>query len=296
MPLGKIDQYFMTSDAPNGRVQRFDLKKARTALIGLGLFLLLVILALPNGNEKQAPAAVSATDKISATTGSAYNDSAKNGDFYLSTAASAGSQGYGALNGRQRSASQIVKSDGDGSILGLPSGSSISAAILNRIVTSEPRSPVVAVVTGTTSGTSGIDIPVGTKVLGIAEASSGSDRVQINFHTMVYENGQEVPVKAVAVMPDGSNGIAGEFHSQMLEKESGRFLSHFAAGFANGYKDREAGGVFPLEPGNLKNAALGGISESASEQAKAYGEQLKSVRPFVSVEPGTKFLIFFAKG
>jgi len=288
----------MTRDAPNGNIRRFDLKKVRTALIGLGGVLLLVILALPNGEKKSASAAVSATGNASASLAMAsnYSGSAKNGDFYLSNLSGGGSVGRSGSQGRQFSASQLVKAEGGGFGVGVASGTSLPAKVLNRIVTSEPRSPVIAVITSTSADSGGVEIPVGTKILGTAEANSGSDRVQVMFHTMVFESGREIAFNAVAVMPDGSNGIAGDYHSQMLKKEGGRILSHFAAGFANSYKDREPGGVFPLEPGNLKNAALGGISESATEQAKAYGEELKNVRPYVSVEPGTSFLVFLDKG
>lgn len=298
MGIGKIDRYFMTRDAPNSNIRRFDLKKIRMALIGVGALALLIILALPNGEQTTATAAVSIGNNTTASRAMAsnYSASAKNGDFYLSNSAGGSSLGRGSGGGRQYSASQLVKSEGGGFGVGLASGTSLPAKILNRVVTSEPRSPVVAVITGTTVDSGGVEIPVGTKVLGTAEANSGSDRAQVLFHTMVFESGREIAFNAVAVMPDGSNGIAGDYHSQMLKKEGGRLLSHFTAGFANSYKDREAGGVFPLEPGNLKNAALGGISESASEQAKAYADELKNVRPFVSVEPGTQFLVFFDKG
>ena len=297
MGIGKIDRYFMTRDAPSSNIRRFDLKKIRMALIGVGALALLIILALPNGEQKTAAAAVSIGNNTTAShvMASNYSASAKNGDFYLSNLAS-GSSGGRCSGDRQYSASQLVKSEEGGFGVGLASGTSLPAKILNRVVTSEPRSPVVAVITATAVDSGGVEIPVGTKVLGTAEANSGSDRVQVMFHTMVFETGREITFNAVAVMPDGSNGIAGDYHSQMLKKEGGRFLSHFTAGFANSYKDREAGGVFPLEPGNLKNAALGGISESASEQAKAYADELKNVRPFVSVEPGTQFLVFFDKG
>ena len=298
MGFEKIDRYFMTRDAPNGNIRRFDLKKVRTALIGLGSLSLLIILALPNGEKKAASAAVSVNNNatVSQTMASNYSASAKNGDFYLSNLSGGSSVSRGASYGRQFSASQLVKSDGGGFGVGLASGTSMQAKILNRVVTSEPRSPVVAVITNSVADFGGIEIPVGTKVLGTAEGNSGSERVQVLFHTMVFESGREIAINAVAVMPDGSNGIAGDYHSQMLKKEGGRILSHFTAAFANSYKDREAGGVFPLEPGNLKNAALGGISESASEQAKAYGEELKNVRPFVSIEPGTAFVVFLDKG
>lgn len=296
--MGKIDHYFMTRDAPNGAIRRFDLKKVRMALIGLGALALVVVLALPNGQETAATAAISIANNTTVSRAAAtdHSASARNGDFYLSNLSGGAPSNRSGSYGRQFSASQLVKSESGGFEVGLASGTSLPAKILNRVVTSEPRSPVVAVITSSSADSGGVEIPAGTKVLGTADANSGSERVQVLFHTMVFENGREIALNALAVMPDGSNGIAGDYHSQMLRKEGGRFLSHFTAGFANSYKDREGGGVFPLEPGNLKNAALGGISESASEQAKAYADELKNVRPFVSVEPGTTFLIFLDKG
>lgn len=294
----KIDRYFMTRDAPNGSLRRFDLKKMRTVLIGAGAVILLILLALPNERQKTVAAAVSVSSNTSAsqTSASLSSRSSKDGEFYLSNLATTGSSDrYGTRN-RQLSASQLVSAEGGGFAIGLASGTSLSAKIVNRVVTSDARSPVIAVITSTSADSGGGEIPVGTKVLGTAEGSSGSDRVQIAFYTMVFESGREISFNGQAVMPDGSSGIAGDYHSQLMKKEGGRFLSHFAAGFAKSYKDKEPGGVFAYEPGNLKNAALGGVAESASEQAKSYGEEMKNVRPFVSVDPGTPFLIFLDKG
>lgn len=168
--------------------------------------------------------------------------------------------------------------------------------LLNRIVTADSRNPVIAVVTTEASSPSGFSLAVGTKVLGNAQGEPGSERVQVNFHTLVFENGGEQEFNGVATMPDGSSGITGEYHSQMLKKEGGRFISKFIGGFADGFKDREKGNLMPFEPGNMKNAALSGISESASEQAKIYETDMKNVNPYVSVEPGTSFMIFLEKG
>ncbi|MDZ4084365.1 MAG: TrbI/VirB10 family protein, partial [Bdellovibrionales bacterium] len=176
------------------------------------------------------------------------------------------------------------------------SGTTIAVRLLNRIVTSDSRNPVIAVVTTEATSPSGFSLAVGTKILGNAQAESGFERVQVSFHTLIFENGSEQAFNGIATMPDGSSGIAGEYHSQVLKKEGGRFLSKFIGGFADGFKDREKGNLVPFEPGNLKNAALGGISESASEQAKTYETEMKNVTPYVSVEPGTSFMIFLEKG
>lgn len=299
MKLSKIDQYFLTRDAPMGRIRRFDLKRIRYLFIGIGAISLLVILFMPTAEPDKAPAAVSVDDNTSVSQAAPETSIGSNqSGFYLSHFSDSSISGAGRRIGvsRQLSASQVVKPQGGGLGLGLSSGTTIPAKLVNRIVSSDSRSPVIAVVTQETSAQGSFSIPTGTKILGNAQSDPGSDRVQVSFHTMVFENGMEQPFSAVAVMPDGSSGIVGEYHSQMLKKEGGRFLSNFVSGFAEGLKEREKGGVLPFEPGNLKNAALGGIAESASEQAKAYGEEMKNVNPFVTVEPGTSFMVFLERG
>lgn len=298
MNFPKVDQYFLSRDAPIGRYRRLDMKKVKFWLLGLGAFALIAILFSGNNDPKMPAAAttVDANSSVSTTDSQSQAPQARDGDFYLSglSGLSLGGKKTGAS--RQLSASQVVKAQGNSIGIGLSSGTAIPAKLLNRIVTSDSRNPVMAVVTQDVSSPMGFSIPVGTKVLGNAQAQPGSDRVQVSFHTFVFENGTEQPFSAVAVMPDGSSGISGDYHSQVLKKESGRFLGNFISGFAEGFKDRQQGAILPFEPGNLKNAALGGLSESASEQAKSYAEQMKNVSPYVTIEVGTTFLVFLEKG
>lgn len=296
MKLPKVDEYFLTRDAPVGKYRRLDTIKIRNWLIGIGGVTLIAILFTGNGEPESPPAATTVDSNTSVSQGTNPSSATYSGDgnFYLSSVY--GLSGGRVGSSRQLSASQVVKPQGNSIGVGLPTGTTIPARLANRIVTSDSRSPVVAIVTSEISSQLGLSIPVGTKVLGNAQAENGSERIQVSFHTLVFENGTEQPLSAAAVMPDGSSGIAGEYHSQLLKRESGRFLGHFVAGFADGFKDRERGNGLPFEPGNLKNAALNGLSESASEHAKSQVEEMKNVTPYVTVEPGTPFLIFLEKG
>lgn len=287
MKLPKVDEYFLTRDAPVGKYRRLDTTKIRNWLLGIGAVTLIAVLFTGNGEPETPPAATTVDSNTSVSQGMSQSSAAYSGDgnFYLSNVSGLGGR-VGA--GRQLTASQVVKPQGNSIGVGLPSGTTIPARLANRIVTSDSRGPVVAIITSEVSSQLGFAIPVGTKALGNAQAEHGSERVQVAFHTLVFENGAEQPFSAVAVMPDGSSGITGEYHSQIFKRESGRFLGHFIAGFADGFKDRE--------PGNLKNAALNGLSESASEHAKTQAEEMKNVTPYVTVEPGTPFLVFLEKG
>lgn len=291
-----MDEYFLTRDAPVGKYRRLDTIKIRNWLLGIGGIALLAILFTGNGEPESPAAAISVDGNTSVSQGNSQTAPINSGDgnFYLSSFlhSSRGSSG----SNRQLTASQVVKSQGNGIGVGLPTGTTIPARLINRIVSSDNRSPVVAVITSEVSSQLGLSIPVGTKVLGNAQVDNGSERVQVSFHTLVLENGAEQPINATAVMPDGSSGIVGEYHSQLFKRESGRFLGHFISGFADGLKDRERGNGLPFEPGNLKNAGLNGLSESASEHAKSQAEEMKNVNPYVTVEPGVAFLIYLEKG
>lgn len=298
MSLSKVDQYFLTRDAPIGKYRRLDLKKIRKWLIGLAGLAVIGLLFTGNGELESPPAATSID--IHTTTSQGVTavgvDRSSNGGFYLSSLSGLSLGAGRTTSNRQLTASQLVSPQGNSLGLGLPSGTAIPARLLNRIVTSDSRNPVIAVITKEFSAPSGFSIPMGTKVLGNAQNDSGSNRVQVTFHTFVFESGIEQPFSAVAVMRDGSSGIVGDYHSQILKKEGGRFLGNFVAGFAEGFKDREKTNGLPFEPGNLKNAALNGLSESASAQAKAQAEEMQNVVPYVTVESGTEFLVFVERG
>lgn len=298
MKIPKVDQYFLTADAPIGKYRRLDMRKIRNWLIGIGTVAIIGVLFMGNDevNRPSAPVSADSDGNSSQSVNMIASSAQKEGDFYLSGLSSLGTGNRRSSAGRQLSASQIVKAQGGGLGMGLSSGTNIPARLLNRIVTADSRSPVMAIITGEISSPSGLAIPVGTKILGNAQSEAGTNRVQVSFHTFVFENGIEQPFSGVAVMPDGSNGIAGEYHSQMLKKESGRFIGTFVSGFAQGFKDKEQGAILPFEPGGLKNAALSGLSESASEQAKAYAEEMKNIAPYVTVEAGTPFLVFLERG
>jgi len=53
-------------------------------------------------------------------------------------------------------------------------------------------------------------IPKGSKLVGNVRVLHSLDRVHIDFHTLVFPNGQEIKVNFLALSPDGSAGIKGK--------------------------------------------------------------------------------------
>ncbi|MDZ4083381.1 MAG: hypothetical protein U1E10_10620, partial [Bdellovibrionales bacterium] len=122
MNLGRIDRYFMTKDAPLGKIRRFDLAKIKGLLFALGGAALLLILLIPQPDKKTMPASTSIDESTSLTTTSSHQNprAAESGDFYVSNISGYSATGsYSSRSNRELSASQVVKQQGGGLGFGL---------------------------------------------------------------------------------------------------------------------------------------------------------------------------------
>lgn len=53
-------------------------------------------------------------------------------------------------------------------------------------------------------------IPKNTKIIGTSLIEKTLDRVNVHFHTMVFPDGQEIKLNAIALHTDGSGGVPGK--------------------------------------------------------------------------------------
>ncbi len=146
--------------------------------------------------------------------------------------------------------------------------------------------------------TAGSTIPSGSRLYGGGMLEGASQRVVVQFDSVVFPTGEERSISAEAQTLDGQSGLPGEYHSGGFQKQAGKVASSFTAGLAHGLMDREAGGMMgaPFEPGNLKNGLLNGIKSSAVDYAQNYSQEMQQVKPYATVEPGTQFRVFLKQG
>lgn len=199
---------------------------------------------------------------------------------------------------RQYSASQVVgPGEGGGRRSAISTGSAFGAVLVHRALSQESGSPIHALIQKDVDGDGEVAIPAGTQAIGSAQFDQQGGRLQTRFHTLVFPDGQEHAFNGIALMPDGSAGIAGSVHSGAALAQTGRFLSTFVGGLTEGLKDKsptEEGIVF--EPGSMRNGVLNGLSMSALDQAKSFSDEVARTKPYLEVPAGTPFLIYLEKG
>ena len=200
---------------------------------------------------------------------------------------------------RQLTAPQLVPRDktrgenhGD-----LPMGTTLPAKLVNTVLSSHSDSPVIAEIIQDAYFENTPIVPAGSRAIGAGSLDPTTQRLKVRFHTFVYPDGSQHSVNAVALLPDGSAGLAGHYHSGTVSRTSGKFLSNFVGGLAHGLKDRKAEGQAGLthEPGSLKNGLLNGVATSALENASSYAEDLKNPESYLEVQSGTTFLLYVEK-
>lgn len=227
--------------------------------------------------------------------GSGFGSSSTNqaGSLY----GSRGGRSYGGGTKREMSASQIVKGTDGVSGSGLPLGSTISARLSNALISSDGNQPVIAEITEDAVWQNTVLIPAGARAIGTASFDDTSKRLQIRFQNLVYPDGDQHGLQALALLGDGSSGLTGTLHSGNTRKQVGRFLGNLVGGLAEGLKQRQASGGLGIafEPGSIRNGVLNGISTSASDQAQALSQESDSTKPYLEVSSGTAFLIYLEK-
>lgn len=213
-----------------------------------------------------------------------------------------GSTAYGHGGGdqsRSRNANQVIRrgQGGNDPSSQLPMGTLIEAKLLTSVRSANGASPVMALIAQEITSDSGTSIPAGTKAIGTASFDDDSRRLQLRFSTLVYEDGSQHGIQAIAMMGDGSAGLSGDYDSGQAKRQIGTFIGNFVGGLADGMKERTSGGVFggAVEPGSVRNGVLNGVTLSAQDQAKFYSEDLTSTRPSMSIPSGASFYLFLEK-
>src|SRR3990167_7817422 len=94
--------------------------------------------------------------------------------------------------------------------LGIPSGTRIPALLSNRIFSFNVEAPVIALIDRDFKWKDKLLIPKGSKFLGEASVVKSIDRINVSFDILIFPEGKEVKVRAMALSPDGAGGIKGK--------------------------------------------------------------------------------------
>ena len=306
----RVDRYFLEERCPYSQKRAFKSKNLKIFFAGVLGVTVLFVLLLGRGAEKaaeQADAVSVTSDDVPTQAASLARSSEGSisvggsgwnvGETGMSSIGRGSSFGGGSASPRQFGASQIVRGGEGGNGFGLPMGSTVTARLLNTLLSSDSAQPVIAEIVEDAVWRNSVLIPAGSRAIGTASFDDAAKRLQLRFHTFIYPDGDQHQVQAMALLNNGSSGIPGDYHSGAAKKETGRFMGNFVGGMAEGMKEREVAGQggTAFEPGSLKNGILNGITVSSLDQAKSFSEGMQNVRPYLEVAGGTPFLLYLEK-
>ncbi|HOW59113.1 MAG TPA: TrbI/VirB10 family protein [Candidatus Izemoplasmatales bacterium] len=94
--------------------------------------------------------------------------------------------------------------------LGISSGTKIPALLSNRVFSFNVEAPVTAVLPKDFSFQDKIVIPKDSRFLGNAAVLKSVDRINVRFDLLIFPDGREIRIRALALSEDGSAGIRGK--------------------------------------------------------------------------------------
>src|SRR3989338_2032081 len=158
--------------------------------------------------------------------------------------------------------------------LGIPSGTKIPALLSNSVFSFNVAAPVLALVSKDFNWQEQILIPKDSKFLGEASVLKSLDRINVSFDLLIFPDGRQMRVRAMALSEDGSGGIKGkvEKHRDVkVLKAIGETLLGGASLFA---------GSGRRDPYNLEDQLRVNLTQNLTNQAS---QDLRSVKAEQSI-------------
>ncbi|MBI4972091.1 MAG: hypothetical protein HZC17_09740 [Candidatus Omnitrophica bacterium] len=167
--------------------------------------------------------------------------------------------------------------------LGLPSGTKIPAYTSGAIFSFNVEAPVSVVVSKDILKGEEVVVPKNSKFLGTASVLKSLNRINVSFNRLIFPDGRELTVRALALSEDGSSGIKGK-----VDKQGGKkFLKGMAEAVVGGtslFTNSLNTGAYSLQDRLRENLSENLLSDARSNLAGERIETSITVEGFTSVE------------
>lgn len=150
----------------------------------------------------------------------------------------------------------------------LPTGFSFPARLENAIFSYNVETPAIVVVERNITSLKKIVIPAGTRIIGTVSVQQSHDRALVNFHTMVFPEGDEIRIAGIALSLDGSAGIRGKVETHKDSAVANTVLKSVITGTETALS---ATGLGPIA-----SQAAQGASQEALNALSAQKEQVST--------------------
>lgn len=163
----------------------------------------------------------------------------------------------------------------------LPTGFTFPVRLENAVYSYNVETPALAVVERDVVYLRRVAIPAGTRAIGTVAVLKSHDRVLVNFHTLVFESGDEVKFTGMGLALDGSAGLKGKVETHKDAAVANTVLRSFVNGTQTAL---DMSGVSPIA-----SSATSGI---AQEAVKELDTQRQEVTQSITIEAETGLRIY----
>lgn len=167
--------------------------------------------------------------------------------------------------------------------LGLPSGTKIPAFTSGTIFSFNVEAPVSVVVSKDILKGDEVVIPKNSKFLGTANVLKSLNRINVSFNRLIFPDGRELVVRALALSEDGSSGIKGKVDKQGGKKFL-RGMAEAVVGGASLFSNSLNTGAYSLQDQLRENLSENLLTDARSNLAEERIETSITVEGFASIE------------
>lgn len=193
---------------------------------------------------------------------------------------------------REVNGSMILSREGLDTKNQLSPGSRIPVRLLQKTIVSNQAMPIMATVTKDITHEDSVAIPEGSKFLGEISFDDSSDRAQVSWRSIQFEDGRERPISGMALSQDGQLGITGAIHSDGFKNTTGQLVARFIGAYAEGSMQK---GALGASPGGKENGLKAAVSETAKDRGEAWAEDMKKQRRWIEVNTDQNFLVILSQ-
>jgi len=184
----------------------------------------------------------------------------------------------------------------------LPRGAVIPVYVLSMIKTGNMEDMVEMGVAKNVVFNGKVQLPFGTRILGSAAMSGDGDRVAVNVDTILFPNGDELPISATVKDMDRGPGIRGYYIPQPLWLQLLPYVNNFLAAYLNTLQKTITTDVTYVTPNGMtitqqqqvadmsdaQTQLLSSASQSLQQATVVTMQELnKLYKPYLVVPPGT---------
>ena len=179
----------------------------------------------------------------------------------------------------------------------VPLGSMVKCILIHNIVTNNFNSPVIAQVWEDFYFDGELLLPFGTRIYGTAFAGRQRDRITVQFHNIVFQDGKTLKIDAIGLSKDGSGGLTGTVIDNRNKKIFVQMAVNFLSGLALGLQQTATNAVTGLGEvqGNSRNAILNGVANTFENEAKRIQKEVEDAKGYAVVLAGNELVVYFEK-